>query len=114
LTVYVVPTFTSSGTYTLNSAAPTAGTNFQTIHDLDSALLCGVTGPLTINVNAAGTYSGQLHLKNMGSAASPIIINGNGATINYEGALDTDRACIRLENADYVTINNLNITLNPN
>lgn len=111
ITASVVPTFTSTGTYTLNSALPTSGTNFNSIRDLDSALLCGITGPLTINVNAAGTYSGQLHLKNVGAVASPIIINGNNATFTYQGALDTDRACIRLDNADYVTINNLNITL---
>lgn len=110
----LVPTFVSTGTYTLNSALPTAGTNFQSIAALDSALLCGLTGALTINVNAAGTYSGQLHLKNMGSLAAPIIINGNGATITYSGAGDLDRACIKLDNADYVTINNLNITANIN
>jgi trimeric autotransporter adhesin len=109
VTVNVVPLFISGGTYTLNSAAPTGGTNFQTIAALDSALLCGLSGALTVIVNAAGTYNGQLHLKNMGSAAAPITINGNGATFSYSPTADLDRACIKMDNADYVTINNLNI-----
>ena len=100
-----------SGTYTINSAAATGGTNFQSFTDAVNAMRCGIAGPVVFNINAGnGPYTEQISIPSIpgSSATNTITFNGNGATIQ---ATPTDgaRHVIRLDGADFVTINNLKI-----
>ena len=99
-----------SGMYTINSGVATGGTNFQTFTDAFNYIKCGINGPVVFNVNAAsGPYNEQVTVPhiNGASAVNPVIINGNGRTINFNSVNTNERACIKLDGADYITIKNL-------
>jgi hypothetical protein len=99
-------------TFTIDNAQPTGGTNFNSFHDAIVALNCGITGPVTFNVVAgSGPYNEQIVIPQIGGASplSPIIINGNGAHIHHTSVNPAERATIKLDGADYVTINDLEI-----
>ncbi|RYY47293.1 MAG: right-handed parallel beta-helix repeat-containing protein, partial [Chitinophagaceae bacterium] len=101
----------SAGTYTINSAVATGGSNFQTFAAAIAAMNCGILGPVVFNVDAAsGPYNEQLIIPQVlgSSATNTITFNGNGRTIQAVPVSAT-RAMVRLEGADYVTINNLNM-----
>ncbi|HRH83619.1 MAG TPA: hypothetical protein PK210_05215, partial [Bacteroidia bacterium] len=49
--VTVNPSF-PGGNYTINSALPTGGSNFQTFNDFKNALNCGIAGAIVVNVVA--------------------------------------------------------------
>ena len=100
-----------SGTYTINSAAPTAGANFISFTDAATALNTrGVSGPVTLNVSG-GPYTEQLLLTQFAgaSATNRVSINGNGRTIQFGSSTSTQRAVIMLDGADYITIDSLNV-----
>ncbi|HTN44816.1 MAG TPA: right-handed parallel beta-helix repeat-containing protein [Flavipsychrobacter sp.] len=104
------PAFYPSGTYTINSALPTGGTNFQTFTAAANAIKCGITGPITFNVSP-GSYNNDhfwLDSVNNVNVTNTITINGGGATLNYTGTA-ADPAAIRINRTSYVTINNLKI-----
>ncbi|OQP51850.1 hypothetical protein A4H97_26985 [Niastella yeongjuensis] len=103
-----------SGTFTINSAAPTdvpgGGTNFQTFSAAAAYLSSGtIVGPVTFNVVAlSGPYTEQVVLNNIaGTAANPIIFNCNGVTLTFLSTNTNSRAGFKLNNTDYVTIDNL-------
>lgn len=102
-----------SGVYTINSGAPTAGTNFQYFSDLASALTSsGVTGPVTVNVvPASGPYNEQpLFTSYTGSSASnKVTINGNGNLLTFNSSNSSQRWTLGLNGADYLNFNNLNV-----
>ncbi|RAK68077.1 beta strand repeat-containing protein [Hymenobacter edaphi] len=98
-----------SGAYTINSASPTAGTNFASFTDAATALNTnGVSGPVTISVSG-GPYTEQLMLNALTgtSATNRVTINGNGRTIQFGSSASAQRAVVTLNGADYVTLNNL-------
>jgi trimeric autotransporter adhesin len=100
----------AGGTFTINSAAPASTTNFQTFASAMSAIKCGITGPVMFNVAAgSGPYNEQIALDTIigVSATNRITINGNGAVLNFNSSNGENRAGIRLNGTDYVTINNL-------
>ncbi|HMU08541.1 MAG TPA: hypothetical protein PKC54_00930 [Ferruginibacter sp.] len=107
--VVVNPAF-PGGTYTINSAVATGGTNYQTFADAVNALSCGIAGPVIFNVNAAsGPYNEQVIIPAIGGASSTntITFNGNGRTVTDNGtAVTGQRAVFKLDGADWVTINN--------
>ena len=99
-----------SGTYTINSALPTSGTNYQTFAAAVSAMSCGIAGPVTFNVAAgSGPYNEQISIPVIigSSAVNTITINGNNNTLTSAGG--TDYHTLRLNGADYLTVNNLNV-----
>ncbi|MEX0635961.1 MAG: hypothetical protein WD135_04265, partial [Ferruginibacter sp.] len=50
-----------SGTFTINSALPTGGLNFQSFNDAYNYIKCGINAPVIFNVDAAsGPYNEQL------------------------------------------------------
>jgi hypothetical protein len=109
--VLVNPAF--SGTYTINSGQPTGSGNYQTFADAISALGCGINGPVVFNVQAgSGPYNVQVIIPAVTgtSATNTITFNGNGETVSYTSTNTAERAVIKLNGADYVTINNFNIT----
>ncbi len=100
-----------SGTFTINSGQPTAGSNFQTFTDAVNYIKCGINGPVTFNVlSGSGPYNEQVQIESIfgASATNTITINGNGATLSFGSlASTTTRHGIHLNGADYVRINNL-------
>jgi hypothetical protein len=112
--VEVTVTSGYSGTYTINASQATGGSNYQTFADAIAALTsCGVTGPVVYNVDSAsGPFTSQVQIPiiNGASASNRVTFNGNGAHITFLSTNTNERAGIKLVGADYVTINNFNIT----
>jgi len=101
-----------SGTYTVNSANPTAGTNFNNFTDLATALNCGIVAPVTVNVVAgSGPYNETFTLNTIGgsSATNRVRINGNGETIQFNSTSTSNHRIVSLNGTKYLTINNLKI-----
>ena len=94
-----------SGTYTINSASTTSGTNYASFTALASALnSSGVNGAVTINVVAgSGPYSQQFNLNAIrgSSATNTITINGNGEKIKATSPI------IQLNGTDYIAFDEL-------
>ncbi|MBF9141277.1 beta strand repeat-containing protein [Hymenobacter properus] len=98
-----------SGAYTINSAQPTAGTNFTSFTDAATRLnRDGVNGPLTLTV-LGGPYTEQFMLNAVSgtSATNTIVVNGGGRTIQFASTNSNQRAVVQLNGTDYTTINNL-------
>ncbi len=96
-----------NGTYTIDSATATGGTNFQSFVDLSDSLKAnGVSGPVTVNVVASsGPYNQQVVLPKASgaSATNTITINGNGEKVwsALEGPV------ILIDSASYYTLSDL-------
>jgi hypothetical protein len=104
----------AGGTYTINSALPTAGANFNSFTEAINAMSCsgGITGPVVFNVDpASGPYTEQIIIPQVAGASvtNRITINGNGTTLQF-APVTAARHIVKLDGADYVTIKNLNIT----
>lgn len=102
-----------NGTYTLNPGLPYSATNFTSFTQLALALdICGVTGPVTVNVSPGLTFYEQITFPEVSgaSATNTITINGNGSTVSYLSTSTTDRATMTLMGTDYMTIDSLNVT----
>ncbi len=102
-----------SGVYTVNNAMPTSGTNYQTLTEVVNSLACsGVSGPVVIYVEPnSGPYNEQLTIPAItgASATNRIRILGNGTTIQTPTTVSAQRQVIRLDGADYVTIDSFNL-----
>lgn len=102
------------GTQTINSAVTTGGTNYQTFTDFAYAVNnYGICGPVVVNVaTGSGPYNEQITILQVPgiSSTNTITINGNGTTITANSTDAGNRATIRLNGADHVHVNNLNIT----
>jgi hypothetical protein len=105
-----------SGSYTINSALPTAGTNFQSLNAFATALSTqGVGGNVIATITAGtGPYAEQVIFQNITGlgAAATITLEGNGEIIS-DTTDATNRHIIRLSNLSYFTINNLKIVREP-
>lgn len=101
-----------SGTYTINSANPTGGTNFNSFGDAAAELnQCGISGAVTFNI-AAGTYTEKLHLENItgSSATNTITFDGSdSALVTLTFSSTTDTPTVFLDGADWVTLTNMTI-----
>jgi parallel beta-helix repeat protein len=101
-----------SGTYTINSANPTNGTNFQNFTDAVARLSsCGVINPVTFNVaSGSGPYNEQITIPQIigASSTNTVTFNCNDVTIQATPVTDK-RHIVQLNGADYVTISNLKI-----
>ena len=102
-----------SGIVTINSAATTGGTNYQTFNAFATALNTnGVSGPLTVNVvSNTGPYVEQVMFTQCPgmSSANRITINGNGNVLAFTATASTQPYTMLLNGADYMTIKNLNL-----
>ena len=106
----IIHTKLTAGTYTINATQPTGGINFTSFSDAVLAMQCGVTGPVVFNVAPnTGPYNEQLSLPSINNTASEtIVFKGNGDTLAFE-ANTNERAVVKLNGIDYVTIDSLNI-----
>ncbi|MFT5725723.1 MAG: hypothetical protein ACI9JN_002850, partial [Bacteroidia bacterium] len=95
------------GTYTINSASATSGTNFKTFAALTSALSSnGVKGAVTVNVvKGSGPYAEKVTLPpaSGASATNTITINGNGETVTNTAS----SSVFDFNGADYYTISDV-------
>ncbi|HSI91153.1 MAG TPA: hypothetical protein VK927_08550, partial [Adhaeribacter sp.] len=100
-----------SGNFTIDNNAPVSATNFQSFTSAVNSLSCGINGPVTFTVDpASGPYTEQFEIPEINgtSATNTITFQGNGRTISAD-PVTGNRAVIKLNGADFVTINNLNI-----
>ncbi len=98
-----------NGTYTINSATVTGGTNFQTWTAFATAFnAAAITGPVTVNVvtdelNTAAAI--QLNNNTGSSATNTVTINGNSKKL--QGGTALTNAVLRLNGADYIAVKNV-------
>jgi parallel beta-helix repeat protein len=100
------------GTYTVNNAQPTGGTNFNSFFDFTEAIKCnGIGGPVVLNaVAGSGPYNEQINfgaVPNM-SATNTITINGNHVLVSFSGA-GPNRGVLTFLGSQHFTVNNLQI-----
>jgi parallel beta-helix repeat protein len=100
-----------SGTYSINAALPTGSGNFNSFNDAVTRLTTyGVNGAVIFNIEPA-TYTEQVIIPEIAgaSAINTITFNGSEATLKNYASNTNERAVIKLNGADYITINGLNI-----
>ncbi|HEV7454124.1 MAG TPA: hypothetical protein VGO07_02590, partial [Candidatus Saccharimonadales bacterium] len=104
-----------AGTYTINNAMPTGGTNFNSFVDAVAALECGITGTVIFNV-AAGTYTEQVRMHRIpGSSATSRVIfrsannNASSVTLTYNATSSTENYVLKLDSASYISFNAISI-----
>jgi trimeric autotransporter adhesin len=101
----------NAGTYTINSALPTGGINFNSFSDVAKALQCGINGHLVFNVaSGSGPYDEQMILPVLNTSPTrTVTFNGNGATIGFQPTDAAESAVIKLNGTDYITIDSLKV-----
>ncbi|MBE0661290.1 MAG: right-handed parallel beta-helix repeat-containing protein [Bacteroidales bacterium] len=100
-----------SGNYTINSTLATGGTNFESFNDFAAAInLGGFAGPVVVDVVATtGPYNEQVMFSDLpnSSGTNTLTINGNNEILEYLSANTNERATLKFDGTDYVTVNNL-------
>jgi parallel beta-helix repeat protein len=99
------------GVYTINSALPTGGTNFQSFTAAAAALACGISSSVVFNVAPnSGPYNEQITINEVfnTSSSNTVLFNGNGNTITFAPTA-LNRHIIKLDKASYVAFSNLNV-----
>jgi hypothetical protein len=101
----------AGGVYTINNNLPSTSTNFTSILAAASAMTCGITGPVTLNVApGSGPYTETVVFGNIPgtSAVNKIRLNGNGAILQYNTTA-SGTSVLELEGTDYMTVDSLTI-----
>jgi len=99
------------GVYTIDKTAA-SGTpqTFTSFNDAYNYIKCGIDSAVVFNVAPnTGPYNEQLIMAPVpgASASNTITFNGNGNTIQFSSNNSTERAVIKLRNADFVTFDSL-------
>jgi len=111
------PGYFPGGNYTINNNAPASATNFTSFSSAVAAILCGISGAVVFDVAAgSGPYSEQVIIPQIPGASSinTITFNGNGAVLQYTSTNTNERAVIKLDGADHVTIDSLMVLATGN
>lgn len=99
-----------AGNYTINKSQATGGTNFASFTDAVSALAsCGISAPVVFDVaQSSGPYFEQIVIPAVSgvSSTNTVTFNGNNNVLNFSPT-SANRHIIRLDGAQYVTINDL-------
>jgi hypothetical protein len=101
-----------SGTFTINSALPTGGSNFNSFSAAAAFVSSGVNGAVVFNVQSgSGPYNEQVVFNSIAgtSATNTITFNCNGVTLTFLSTNATSRGGIKLNGTDYVTFDNLTV-----
>lgn len=97
-----------AGNYTINSALPTGGGNYQSFNDVAAAISCGILGDVVFTVApGSGPYSEQVtynSVPGVGPSAT-ITFEGNGETLTHDASVKF--ATVILSGIDYVTFDNI-------
>ncbi len=98
-----------SGSYTINSATATGGTNYQTWAAFATALGNGVSGPVKVTVSGTHSITSAITFNAISgvSATNTIEIDGNGTTLSSSSSAEA----ILFNGADRVSITNLTINI---
>jgi len=103
----------AGGIYTIDSAVATGGTNFQSFKAAVNTILCqGISGAVTFNATpGAAPYDQQLIITPVpgASATNTVTFNGRGNTLKFSPTSSVERAVIKLNGADYIKFDSLNI-----
>lgn len=101
-----------SGTYTINNALPTGGTNYNSFtafaNDLNNF---GVCGPVVANVApTSGPYNETVKFEDIvgASAINTITVNGNGRTVQFSGTSQANMHMLSLNGTKYLKIDSVN------
>ena len=107
----IIHTKLPGGTYTINTTQPTGSINFNSFSDAALAMQCGITGPVVFNVAPnTGPYNEQLILPGIStSPTQTVTFKCNGDTLAFAATDNNERAVIKLNGIDYVTIDSLHI-----
>ncbi|MCX6209228.1 MAG: hypothetical protein NTZ59_06885, partial [Bacteroidetes bacterium] len=101
-----------SGTFTIDNALPTGGSNFASFGDAINAIKCGINGPVVFNVVPHATpYQERFTIPDINgtSAINTLTIKGNGANLVYTTSDANNRVAVILNGADHIIIDSLNI-----
>ncbi len=110
----ILPCSSLAGTYTIDPAIPTGGTNFQSFSDAALALQCGITAPVVFDVNIAGSpYNEEFDILEVtgSSPTNTITWNGNGSVVTFASnpaSTTDDRHTMRISGADHMIFNDIN------
>lgn len=99
------------GTYTINGAMATGGTNFNSFTDAAAELSnCGINGPVVINI-APGTYNDSFTIFEIpGASATNTVLFDGGTTAACtltSSFTTTNSALVHLDGADHVTFKHI-------
>jgi len=97
-----------AGIYTIG----TGGDYINFTAAVNDLVALGVCAPVTFNVlTGSGPFNEQIEIPQIigASATNTITFNGNGETITYSTTGTGDNYIIRLNGADYITIDSLNV-----
>src|SRR5688572_2335362 len=108
--VQVLTPLLVSGTFTINNALRTGGTNFNSFNDAYDYIKCGINGPVVFNVDpASGPYTEQLIISQVpgASATNTIAANGHARIIRLTSANSAERAVMKLNGAGHLILDRL-------
>ena len=111
------------GTYTINNALPTGGTNFTSFTDAFNAVNCGVTGKVVFDVPAgqlffenppellaSGTITDSIIFRKAGPGTNPVIQPAVAGTIASSTTLGAHGdAVVIINGGDYLTFDGIDI-----
>jgi hypothetical protein len=100
------------GTYKVGGT----GADYASINDIVTDLSAfGVCGPVLIDLDPAIVYTEQVSIPQLigSSSTNTVTINGHGATVKFAPSSTSARHVVALNGADYVTIDSLNILVDP-
>lgn len=100
-----------SGNFTINAAAAASASNYTNFQSLANDLSAyGVCGPVKIDV-LNGPYTAQVVFDSIpgANAAAQIVISGNNQLLSYPTNATGNDHVIKLNNVDYVTIEDLQV-----
>lgn len=95
------------GTYTIGATG-----TYPNFTAAVAAMSCGIAGPVVFNVlPGSGPYNEQIEIPQIinSNSTNTITFNGSGETITYSTTGTADNYIIRLNGADYITIDSLNV-----
>jgi trimeric autotransporter adhesin len=110
--VQVISPALVQGVFSINSAQPTGGANFQSFNDAVNFIKCGISGAVIFNVAPnSGPYAEQVTIPNVGGASTTntITFNGNGTTLAWNTSDGNNRTGIILNGAKHIIIDSLNV-----
>ena len=101
-----------SGTYTIDAGG--GGDYFSIGSAIADIRTLGQSGAVTLDVAiGSGPYTEQLVLKGLGSATTPITIDGHGETVRFSPTASDSKHVFRIDSSQYIQLKNVSIQIPP-
>ncbi len=100
-----------AGTYTINNNAPSSPSNFISFSAAAAAMICGISGPVVLNVDpASGPYTEMATFNDIPgtSPVNTIKLHGNGAILQYANDIN-DLTILKLDGTKHMSVDSLTI-----